>query len=152
MLLFRKKSQTVALMLSVVFVFSGLAYVLYLHAVFPSLVPHYGGGERFTLSHVNDYASQIPWSAFTRLHIALKANDTVQLYIDGKYTCDCTQYDLIIEAGDEAHILLKSDAPVVGMFTAWQDTPFEKQLVAYTLLVIGLIGVVLSTKILTSTR
>lgn len=54
------------------------------------------------------------------------------------------------EAGDEAYILLKSDAPVVGMFTAWQDTPFERQLVAYTLLLIGLIGIVLSTKMLVS--
>jgi len=144
--LFRKKSQTVSLILSVLLVFSGLAYFLYLQVVFPGLVPHYGGGERFTLSQVNNYASQIPWSAYTRLHLALQANDTVQLYIDGKYTCDCTHYDLIIEAGDEAYILLKSDAPVLGMFTAWQETPFERQLVASTLLLIGLIGIVLSSK------
>lgn len=135
---------TVALILSVVVVLSGLAYVLYLQVVFPSLVPHHGGGERFTLSQVNNYTSQIPWSAYTRLHLTLQANDTVQLYIDGNYVCDCTQYDLIIEAGDNAYILLKSDSPVVGMFTAWQETPFENQLVAYALLVIGLIGLVLS--------
>lgn len=144
--MFKKKSQTVTLILSILLALSGLAYVLYLQIVFPSLVPHHGGGERFTLSQVNNYTSQIPWSANTRLHLALQANDTVQLYIDGNYMCDCTQYDLIIKAGDYSHILLKSDTPVAGMFTAWQETPFERQLVAYTLLVIGLIGIILSIK------
>jgi len=143
---FRTKVQTGALILSVAVVFSGLTYVLYLHVVFPSLVPYHGGGERFALSLVNDYTSSIPWSAYTRLHVVLQANDTVQLYIDGIYACACTHYEVIIEAGDDSLLLLRSDAPVVGMFTAWQETPFERQLVAYPVFVIGLIGLTLSIK------
>lgn len=144
MILFRKKPQTVILILSVVFVFSGVMYSLYLHAVFPRLVPHHGGGERFTLSHVNNFTSSIPWSAYTRLHLVLQANDTVQLFIDGNYTCACTHYEMIVEAGDSSYLRLKSDAPVGGMVTARQEIPFERQLIAYTVLVTGLIGLILS--------
>ncbi len=50
---------------------------MYLQVVFPRLVPGYGGGERFTLSEADNFTFQIPWSAHTRLHVALEANDTV---------------------------------------------------------------------------
>ncbi len=112
--------------------------------MFPKLVPSYGGGERFYLSEANNFTFQIPWSAFSRLHLALQANDTVELYRDGNYVCDCSHYELVIESGDEALILLKSNSPVNGMFTARQEIPLEKQLLAFILLFTGIIGLVLS--------
>jgi len=66
---------------------------------------------------------------------------TVKLYIDSEYMCDCTSHDFVVEPGEQVLILLKSDAPVSGMFTAWQEIPFEKQILALTLVIIGLLGI-----------
>jgi len=112
--------------------------------MFPRLVPFHGGGERFWLGEANNFTFQIPWSAYSRLHLALQANDTVELYRDGNYVCVCSQYELVIESGDEVLILLKSNSPVNGMFTAKQEIPLEKQLLAFIMLLAGIIGLVLT--------
>jgi len=124
--------------------FVGIAYLLYLHVVFPELVPFHGGGENVTLNSANNYTSQIPWEAYSRLHLTLQTNDTVKLYSNGDYICDCTSYDFIIESGDYILILLKSSSPVSGRFTAWQETPLEKQLLGLSLLLVGLAGIGIS--------
>jgi hypothetical protein len=120
--------------------FAGFAYLLYLHVVFPGLVPFHGGGEGVTLNAANDYTSQMPWEAYFRLHLTLQTNDTVKLYSNGDYICDCTRYDFIVEPGDSILILLKSSSPVSGRFTAWQEIPLEKQLLGLSLLLVGLAG------------
>jgi len=124
--------------------FVGATYLLYLQLLYPSLVPGYGGGERFSLARVNNYTFQIPWFAYSRLHLTLQANDTVRLYVDDEYVCDCIRYDLVIEPGEEALIVLKSSSPVSGMFIAWQEIPIEKQMLASSLLVVGLVGTVIT--------
>jgi len=145
--LFSEKSKTVLLiLLSLSLLLAGSAYLLFLHGMFPKLVPGYGGGEGFTLSEANDFAFQIHWSAHSRLHLALQANDTLELYIDGDYVCVCSHYELVIERGDEALILLRSESPVKGRFTARQEIPLERQLLAFTIILAGLMGVALSIK------
>jgi len=141
--MFSTKSKTglIVFVFSLLVLFAGLGYLLYLNAVFPTLVPSYGGGERVILSKTENYTSQMPWLADTRLHLALQTNDTVKLYIDSEYVCDCVSYDFIVEPGEQVLILLKSDAPVSGMFTAWQEIPFENQILALTLVLIGLLGI-----------
>jgi len=134
------------IILSISLLLAGSAYITYLHLIFPKLVPGYGGGERFTLGEANNFTSQMPWWAYSRLHLDLQANDTVELYVDGDYVCDCVQHELVIERGDEALILLRSDSPVKGRFTARQETPLERQLLAFTIIVAGLMGVALSIK------
>ena len=64
--------------------------------------------------------------------------------MDGGYVCDCSHYELLIERGDEALILLRSDSPVKGRFTARQEIPFEKQLLAFLMILAGLVGLVLA--------
>ena len=118
---------------------AGSAYMIYLHGLFPRLVPSYGGGERFWLDEANNFTFQIPWSAVTRLHLTLQANDTVELYRDGKYVCDCSKHELVVEKGDEALIILKSSSPVNGIFRAKQEIPLEKQLVAIIMLITGIV-------------
>ena len=131
-------------MVAIFLLLAGLAYVLFLHGMFPRLVPFHGGGERFCLSEANNFTFQIPWSAFSRLHLALQTNDTVKLYRDGDYVCDCSHYELVIESGDETCIFLKSNFPINGMFTARQEIPLENQLLAFVMLLAGIIGLVLS--------
>jgi hypothetical protein len=123
---------------------AGLAYLLYLQLLFPKLVPSYGSGERFTLEAANNYTYQIPWQAKSRLHLTLQINETVKLYSNSEYVCDCTSYEFTIEPGDYVLIQMKSSSPVSGMFTAWQETPLEKQLLALTLLSAGLAGIAIS--------
>jgi len=141
--MFPTKSKTglTVFVFSLLTLFAGLGYLLYLNVVFPGLVPSYGGGERFTLSEAENYSFQIPWLAYSRLHLALQTNDTVKLYIDSEYICDCISYDFIVEPDEQVLILLKSDTPVSGMFTAWQEIPFENQILALTLVIIGLMGI-----------
>ena len=127
--------------------FAGLAYLLYLQLLYPTLIPGYGGGERFSLTNENNHSFQIPWFAYSRLHLTLQANDTVELHVDGEYVCDCTDYDFVIEPGGEVLVLLKSSSSVSGMFTARQEIPLEKQVLALGLLLTGLLGTAISTRI-----
>jgi len=128
------------LVFSVLLSCSGLAYLLYLQIVFPTLVPIHGSGERVTLSSANSYTYQIPWEAYTRLHLILQTNDTVKLYSNGDYLCDCTSYEFILEPDESVLILLKSSSPVSGMFKAWQEIPLERQLLGLSVLLVGLAG------------
>jgi hypothetical protein len=100
----------------------------------------------FTLCEHNNYSAQLPWSAYSRLHLSLQANDTVELYRDGDYVCDCVQYELVLERGDDIMLTMKSNSPVRGRFTARQEIPLEKQLLAFILLSAGLIGVAISIR------
>lgn len=144
MLLERSKKGSLIPLLSLLLLIAGIAYLLYLQVIFPKLVPHHGGGERFTLRETNDYTYQIPWSAYSRLHLTLQANGTVMLYVDGDHVCDCAHYEFVVEGGDEALVLLRSDSPVDGMFTARQETPLEKQLLALIMLLSGIAGLATS--------
>jgi hypothetical protein len=49
--------------------------------------------------------------------------------------------------GDEALVLLRSGSPVEGWFTARQEIPLERQLMAFALLLAGLVGVAVSIRI-----
>lgn len=139
--MFSERSKTVLLIiLSVSLLLAGSAYTAYLHLLFPKLVPGYGGGEGFTLGEANDFTFQMPWWAHSRLHLDLQANDTVELYVDGDYVCDCSHHELVIESGDEALVLLRSDSPVEGRFTARQEIPLERQLLAFGMILAGLVG------------
>ena len=148
---FRKKGRIqfsadrlLALLIFILISFAGLAYLLYLQFLYPTLIPGYGGGERFTLTRANNYTFQIPWFAYSRLHLTLQTNDTVKLYVDDEHVRDCLQYDLVIDPGEEALIVLKSSSSVSGMFTAWQETPLERQMLASSLLLVGLVGTVIT--------
>jgi hypothetical protein len=145
---FSERSKAVLLIiLSLSLLLAGSAYTAYLHLLFPKLVPGYGGGERFTLGEANNFTFQIPWSAYSGLHLDLQANDTVELYVDGDYVCVCSHYELVIERGGEALVLLRSDSPVEGRFTARQEIPLERQLLAFSILLAGLMGVAISIRI-----
>jgi len=138
------KFNVPTLIVAILLLLAGSAYFLFLHGMFPKLVPFHGGGERFWLGEANNFTFQIRWSAFSRLHLILQANDAVELYRDGNYVCDCSHYEFVIESGDEAFIFLKSNSPVDGMFTARQEIPLEKQLLAFIMLLAGIIGLVLT--------
>jgi len=97
-------------------------------------------GEGFTLSEHNNYSTQLPWSAHSRLHLSLQANDTIELYRDGDYVCDCVQYELVLERGDDVMLTMKSNSPIRGRFTARQEIPLENQLLAFVILLAGLTG------------
>jgi hypothetical protein len=138
---FSGRSKAVLLIvLSFSLLLAGSAYIAYLHLLFPRLVPGYGGGEGFTLGEANDFTFQLPWWAYSRLHLSLQANDTVELYVDGDFVCVCSHYELVIESGDEALVLLRSDSPVEGRFTARQEIPLERQLLAFAMILAGLVG------------
>jgi hypothetical protein len=145
---FSGRSKAVLLgILSFSLLLAGSAYTAYLHLLFPRLVPGYGGGEGFTLGEANDFTLQMPWWAYSRLHLGFQANDTVELYVDGDFVCVCSHYELVVEGGDEALVLLRSGSPVEGWFTARQEIPLERQLMAFALLLAGLVGVAVSIRI-----
>jgi hypothetical protein len=146
--MFSGRSKAVLLViLSFSLLLAGSAYTAYLHLLFPKLVPSYGGGEGFTLGEANDFTLQMPWWAYSRLHLDLQANDTVELYVDGDFVCVCSHYELVVEGGDEALVLLRSGSPVEGWFTARQEIPLERQLTAFALLLAGLVGMAISIRI-----
>ena len=132
------------LIVAILLVIAGSAYLIFLHGMFPKFVPFHGGSESFWLSEANNFTFQITWSAFSRLYLNLQSNDTIELYKDGNYVCICSHYGLMIERGDEALIFLKSKSPVKGKFTARQEIPLENQLLSFIMLLTGIIGLVQS--------
>ena len=60
--MFSIKSKTgwMVFVFSLLMIFAGLSYSLYLNVIFPGLVPFYGGRERVTLSKAENYTFQIP--------------------------------------------------------------------------------------------
>ena len=139
--MFSEKSKTVLLfLLSLSLLLAGSAYLVFLYGMFPRLVPLHGGGEGFTLGEYNNYSAQLPWEAYSRLHLSLQANETVELYRDGEYVCDCVEYELVLERGEDIMLMMKSNSPVRGCFTARQEIPLEKQLLAFAMILAGLVG------------
>ena len=138
--MFSEKSKTVLLaILSLSLLLVGSAYLMFLYFMFPRLVPFHGSGEGFTLGKYNNYSAQLPWSAYSRLHLTLHANDTVKLCRDGDYVCNCVQHDLVLERGDDMMLTMKSNSPVRGWFTARQEIPLTNQLLAFAVILTGLV-------------
>jgi hypothetical protein len=140
---YEMSTRLLSLIIFIFLFFIGALYLLYLQLLYPTLIPGYGGGERFSLIKANNYTFQIPWFAYSRLHLTLQANDTVKLYLDDQYVCNCSQHDIVIEPGEEALVVLKSGSSVSGMFTARQEIPLERQILASSVLLVGLIGTIL---------
>jgi hypothetical protein len=122
----------------------GGVYLLFLQIAFPKLVPSYGAGENISLNSNNDYSLQIPWKANSRLHLNFQTDKQVNLYLNGYFLCTCDSYNFTIEPGDTALIRLEANSKVSGMFTAWQEVPVEKQMLAIVMIIAGLIGIFLS--------
>jgi len=136
--------RVLPVLLSFSLLLGGSVYFIFLHSMFPGLVPFHGGGEGFTLGEYNNYSAQLPWLAHSRLHLSLQANDTIELYRDGDYVCDCVQYELVLERGNEIMLMMKSNSPVRGFFTARQEIPLEHQLLSFVMILAGLVGLALS--------
>ena len=120
---------------------TGITYLLFLQFIFPGLVPSYGAGEPFTLNTYNNYTYQIPWYANTRTHLSLKTDNTVELYSNCEYLGNVTSYKFIIEPQNTILVLMKSNSPVSGRFTAWQEIPPEKQTLGFIIVLIGVAGI-----------
>ncbi|MCK4821235.1 hypothetical protein KA005_36050, partial [bacterium] len=60
--------------------------------------------------------------------------------------CECVQYELVLERGEDIMLMMKSNSPVTGRFTARQEIPLERQMYALIILSAGLIGVALSIR------
>jgi len=138
------RARVLPVLLSFLLLLAGSAYFIFLHSMFPGLVPFHGGGEGFTLGEYNNYSAQLPWLARSRLHLSLQANGTIELYRDGDYVCDCVQYELVLERGNEIMLMMKSNSPVRGFFTARQEIPLEHQLLSFVMILAGLVGLALS--------
>ena len=141
-------SRTVlpVILVSLLLILAGVAYLLFLNALYPMLVPHYGGGERFALRGVDDFTLEMPWGAVSRLHLSFQANGTVALYLDGAYVGNYTSYGFTVEGGDVVMVSMRSVSPVGGMFTARQEVPLGRQLTAVGLLLVGFSGLVFSRR------
>lgn len=135
----------VALIFSSILLFAGLIYLSYLNFLFPRLIPGYGGGEPFHLDKDNNYTTQFPWFAYTKLYLTIQANETVHIYINDSYVCNCSHYELTIEPNRQALIKLISSSAASGRFTAHQEIPWERQLIALGLSLFGFISTVFST-------
>ena len=122
----------------------GGVYFLFLQIAFPKLVPSYGAGEPISLNSNNDYNLQIPWKANSRLDLNFQTDKPVNLYLNGIFLCFCKSYNFTIEPGDSALIKLEANSEVSGMFTAWQEVPVDKQVLAIIVIIVGLIGIFVS--------
>ena len=132
---------TLFLMLTI----AGASYLLFLQLIFPTLIPSYGKTEKFTLNPENNYTYQIPYQAYTRLHLNLQTDNTIKLYTNNEYQGNYTTYNFTIEPNNTLLIRLEATSTVTGKFTGWQEIPAEKQIIAVMIISIGLAGIGLLT-------
>jgi len=136
----KKLKSSLMLILFIMLTLTGVAYLLFLQFVYPTLTPSHGGGETVTLNQYNNYTYQIPWNAITRLNLTLQTDKTVEISSNGEYLGDYTNYNFIIEPGDSIFISLKSNSSTTGKITAWQEIPPERQTLGIIVLIVGLAG------------
>ena len=128
-----------SLIISILILFAGLIYLGFTFVLFPQLVPGYGAGEPFQLDEYNNYTTHFPWYAKTRLHLTIKANDSVQIIIAENLVHNGSFYELTIEPNEVRLITLISNSSVSGRFSAWQEVPWERQVGALGFLAIGIV-------------
>lgn len=136
----KKFKSSLMLIFFLLLTLTGATYLLFLQFVFPTLTPSHGGGETVTLDSANNYTFQIPWNAITRLHLTLQTDKPVELYSNGEYLGNWTNYNFTIEPDNTIFILLKSNSLVTGQITAWQEIPPERQTLGVIILLMGLAG------------
>ena len=127
--------------ISICLIFIGSIAVGYSYFMHPSLVPMYGGGERFYLDSYNNFTDQFPFYANSKLHIIMNANDTVQISINNENVFNGTNYEVEIEPNIEVLMKLKSISPVNGRFTLRQETPLFMGIFSIGLLLIGIVSI-----------
>lgn len=141
----REKNARVWLFLSSFFFLIGIIFLSFAYAIYPMLVPSFGGGELFILASYNDFTDIFPWYSNSKLHLTIKANDSLQIYVDGKNLHNGTSYRITIEPRVHKLIMLKSRVPVEGRFNAYQESPWMIQLCAIGLFFTGLMATVFSS-------
>lgn len=134
----------VAFNLSLLLLLTGVLSLGFTYVIFPKLAPGYGGGEPFLLTSYNNYTDTFPWFSDSKLHLTIKANNTIQINIDGENVYNGTYYKISIEPNENALITLKSSSPVTGRFEAWQEPPWMMQLSVISIFFAGLITTGLS--------
>ena len=127
--------------ISICLIFIGSISIGYSYFMHPSLVPMYGGGEHFYLDNYNNYTTQFPFYANSRLHIIMNANDTVQISIDNENVYNGTYYEVDIEPNLETLMTLKSISPVNGRLTLRQETPLFLGIFSIGLFLIGIVSI-----------
>ena len=122
--------------------FSGIIALGFTYLIYPALVPTYGAGEPFNLTSYNSYTTEFPWYSKTRIELTIKANDSIQIFIDGISVFNGSVYKTVIDPNSQTLIKLQSVAPVSGKFLAWQEPSWLMQTVAIGIFLIGLVATV----------
>jgi len=138
------KITLIALSFSSLLLFSGLASLGFTYMFYPTLVPGYGRTEPFNLTEYNNYNTEFPFHANSRLHIAIEANNTMSIFIDENFVHEGSSYELTVEPKEYILIKLNSSSSVSGRFSAWQEPPWWMQVGTFLLLFTGFITTVLS--------
>lgn len=138
------RTTLIALILSLFLLFSGLASLGFTYLFYPTLVPGYGSTERFHLTEYNNYNSQFPFYANSRLHITIEANNTISIFINETFVHNGSFYELTVEPKQYVLIKLNSSSSVSGRFLAWQEPPWWMQAGTFLLLFTGFITTVSS--------
>jgi hypothetical protein len=130
--------------LSLILIFIGVFSTVFTYTFYPTLVPSYGAGEPFDLTSYNNYTVTFPWFSNSKLHLTIKANTTIQIYIEGKNVYNGTYYKLSIKPKDSILITIKSNSPATGRFEAWQEPLWWMQVGSLIFLFTGCILTILS--------
>lgn len=138
------KITLIALSFSSLLLLSGISYLGFTYLFYPTLVPSYGLTERFHLEEYNNYTTNFQYYANTRLHLKIKANRTISIFIDGNNVHNGSFYELTTEPQDVISIKLNSNSPVSGRIIAWQEPPWWMQIRAFILLLAGLTATLVS--------
>lgn len=134
----------ITLSFSTLLLFSGLVSLGFTYIFYPTLVPGYGRTERFNLTEYNNYNTQFPYYANSRLHITIEANNTMNIFIDENFVHNGIFYKLTVEPKEYILIKLNSSSSVSGRFLAWQEPPRWMQVGTFLLLFTGFLATVLS--------
>lgn len=131
----RVKSETLVLILGIIFIVGGLLWFYYLSNIYPLLVPPHGGSETFEISDGN---YTLPWQPLSKCRVWVIAEKPVAVYLDGRFIDQGEKVMVVLTPGPH-NVTVTSQEPVSGRMVARQEPPPTDFIMASALILVGLL-------------
>jgi hypothetical protein len=130
-------NTSVGLIFSIIIIISGILYGLYSFIIYPTLIPHYGGGERFYLSKENNYTATYDWYSQGGLTLIIESNDTSEIFLNNTLVCNCSYYNVFVKENTHLRVKIQSNHSLEGFIRARRKVPVSNIILSYSIPLLG---------------
>ncbi len=128
---------SVSLIFSIIITLGGILYGFYSFIIYPTLIPHYGGGERFYLSRENNYTTTYDLYSQDGLNLIIQCNDTSEILLNNTSVCNCSYYTVFVRENTQLRVEIKSNHSLEGFIKARRRVPMSNVILSYSIPISG---------------